>query len=103
MLEAVLELPSHLRKRLIKALECEMLAEPYTETGLSAALGGQADWREVLAALNEVSGLGVSPRAGAAWIRSLEAAKASRPIPDLVWSGPEVPGVHARDTPPVSG
>jgi phosphatidylserine/phosphatidylglycerophosphate/cardiolipin synthase-like enzyme len=31
-------------------------------------------------------------------IRTLEDAKASRPFPDLVWSGPEVPGVYARDT-----
>jgi phosphatidylserine/phosphatidylglycerophosphate/cardiolipin synthase-like enzyme len=98
MLNAVLALPSHLRSRLVKALDCETLAEPYTETALSAVLGGHADCGELLAALNEVSRLGVSSRASAAWIRSLEAAKASRPIPDLVWSGPEVPGVHARDT-----
>lgn len=98
MLNAVLALPSHLRTRLIKALECEMLSEPYTETALNGVLGGQASYGGVLAALNEVSRFGISPRASAAWIRSLEAANASRPIPDLVWSGPEVPGVHARDT-----
>jgi len=98
MLEAVFSLPSHLRARLVKALESEILAEPYSETGLSAALGGQSAGEEVLSALNAVSCLGVSGRAIAIWIRTLENAKASRPSPDLVWSGPEVPGVHARDT-----
>jgi hypothetical protein len=46
--------------------------------------------------------MGLSAPACAAWIRSVEAASARNPRPDLVWSGPEVPGVHARDTRRVS-
>jgi len=98
MLETVFALPSHVRARLVKALESEMLAEPYSEMALSSVLGGQSTGEEVLAALNAVSRLGVSGRATAIWIRTIEDAKASRPSPDLVWSGPEVPGGHARDT-----
>lgn len=98
MLEAVLALPPHLRSRLVKALESEILAEPYSEVGLSAALGGQRVGQEVLAALNAVNRMGVSGRATAIWIRTLEDAKTSMPSPDLVWSGPEVPGVYARST-----
>ena len=42
--------------------------------------------------------MGVSGRAAAAWLRAVEQARARLPAPDLVWSGPEVPGLHARDT-----
>ncbi len=98
MLDAVLALPSHMRARLVKALESGVLASPYSEVALAAALGRGNSIEGVLAALNSVSAMGVDGQATAAWIRSIEEAQASRPIPDLVWSGPEVPGVHARDT-----
>jgi phosphatidylserine/phosphatidylglycerophosphate/cardiolipin synthase-like enzyme len=42
--------------------------------------------------------LGVSGPAAAAWLRSVEQVLSRRPMPDLVWSGPEVQGLHARDT-----
>ncbi len=42
--------------------------------------------------------LGLSARACAAWIRSMDAAAVRSARPDLVWSGPEVAGIHARDT-----
>jgi phosphatidylserine/phosphatidylglycerophosphate/cardiolipin synthase-like enzyme len=42
--------------------------------------------------------MGVSGPAAAAWIRTVDEVAARRPIHDLVWSGPEVPGLHARDT-----
>jgi phosphatidylserine/phosphatidylglycerophosphate/cardiolipin synthase-like enzyme len=32
------------------------------------------------------------------WIRTLAKVDSRSPRPDLVWSGPEVPGLHARDT-----
>jgi hypothetical protein len=41
---------------------------------------------------------GVAGPAAAAWIRSLEDALARVRRPELVWTGPEVPGLHARDT-----
>lgn len=50
------------------------------------------------AALAALSQMGFSGTACAEWIRSVEAASSRSPRPDLVWSGPEVPGVHARDT-----
>ena len=36
--------------------------------------------------------------AAAAWLRTIARAATRTPKPDLVWSGPEVPGLHARDT-----
>ena len=34
----------------------------------------------------------------AAWLRTIDDAASRTRKPDLVWSGPEVPGLHARDT-----
>src|SRR5581483_3867631 len=42
--------------------------------------------------------LGISGPAAAMWLRSVAKAASRSPRPDLVWSGPEVPGLHARDT-----
>jgi len=48
--------------------------------------------------LLELGRLGISGPAAAAWLRTIAQAVARTPAPDLVWSGPEVPGLHARDT-----
>jgi len=65
---------------------------------LQSALGLRAGGEEVAAALGDLERLGISGAAAAAWIRELEAVALRSPSPDLVWSGPEVPGLHARDT-----
>jgi phosphatidylserine/phosphatidylglycerophosphate/cardiolipin synthase-like enzyme len=48
--------------------------------------------------LLELERLGVRGPAAAAWIHSIEAASSRIPRPDLVWTGPGVPGVDARNT-----
>jgi phosphatidylserine/phosphatidylglycerophosphate/cardiolipin synthase-like enzyme len=48
--------------------------------------------------LAELDRLGVAGPAAAAWIRTAGEASARGPRTDLVWSGPEVAGLHARDT-----
>ena len=50
------------------------------------------------AALGELARLGVSPDACAAWLAGFDAVSGRLPRPDLVWSGPEVPGCHGRAT-----
>lgn len=98
MTEAFLALPAHLRRRLVQALDSGLLAAPYSEVALRSALGLREGGGEVAAALDELERLGVAGPAAGAWIGALEAAAVRTPRPDLVWSGPEVPGVHARDT-----
>jgi DNA-binding CsgD family transcriptional regulator len=73
-----------------KAFRVAQLAKP----GPTHDEGGDA----VAEALMGLGRLGLSDAAIAAWIRSVEEVAARTPRPDLVWSGPEVPGVHARDT-----
>lgn len=67
-------------------------------SALQASVGDSKYHAQLVAALREMGELGVSGHAAAAWIRSLARADARVPRADLVWSGPEVPGVQARDT-----
>lgn len=98
MIGAIRELPSHLRKRLASALESGILTTPYSAHSLQSVLNLQEAGVGIAGALLEMEHLGVSGPAAAAWIRTVDEATVRMPRPDLVWSGPEVPGVHARDT-----
>ncbi len=98
MTEALLALPAHLRRRLAEALESGMLAAPCSEAALRSAIGLRQGGEGIVAALAELERLGVTGPGAAAWIRALEQTALRAPRPDLVWSGPSVAGVHARDT-----
>jgi len=98
MIEGLLDVPAHLRERLASALETGVLSLPSSAAALSSALGTSTARQEIANALDEFARHGVSPTAAAAWIRSLEHAAARVRRPELVWTGPEVPGLHARDT-----
>ncbi len=98
MIDALLDLPSHLRERLASALESGLLVAPHSAASLRSVLGTTEGGEDVGGALLELERLGISGPAAAVWIRTVERAAARAPRPDLVWSGPEVPGLHARDT-----
>ena len=98
MTVALIALPDHLRARLAAALESESLRPPYGAVGLRAALGSNDGGEAVLLGLSELDRLGIRGPAAAAWIRTAAKARDTVPRPDLVWTGPEVPGLHARDT-----
>src|SRR6266404_3342577 len=98
MIDALLGLPTHLRRRLADALESGLLAAPCSPVSLRSVLGLREGGEDIVAALGELERMGVFGPASAARIRTVEQAASRTPAPDLVWSGPEVPGVHARDT-----
>jgi phosphatidylserine/phosphatidylglycerophosphate/cardiolipin synthase-like enzyme len=98
MIEALLGQPTHLRKRLVSALESGVLATPCSAASVRSVLGMQGGSEGIVGALVELERLGISGPAAAAWIRTVDEATSSMPRADLVWSGPEVPGLHARDT-----
>lgn len=98
MYEALLVLPQHQRARLASALDSGQLTAPYTAYSLRSALGVLNHEEKVADDLNELDKLGISGRSAAAWLTVYEQANARTLKPDLVWSGPEVPGLHARDT-----
>jgi phosphatidylserine/phosphatidylglycerophosphate/cardiolipin synthase-like enzyme len=98
VIDALLDMPSHLRKRLVSALEAGLLVTPFSAASLRSVLGSQEGGEDVVGALLELERLGISGPAAAAWIRTAEEVSSRVPRPDLVWSGPDVPGLHARDT-----
>jgi phosphatidylserine/phosphatidylglycerophosphate/cardiolipin synthase-like enzyme len=98
MNDVLLDLPSHLQQRLASALESRLLAAPYSIASVRSVLGGAEGCDEVVQALLELERLGISGPAAAALIRAIERTSARAVKPDLVWSGPEVAGLHARDT-----
>jgi len=94
--DALAAMPGHLRKRLVHSLDTGALAAPYSPSALHMALGDSDPM--VLAALERLAAKGITDLVAAQWIRALDRAATAAPAPDLVWSGPEVPGVPARDT-----
>jgi phosphatidylserine/phosphatidylglycerophosphate/cardiolipin synthase-like enzyme len=98
MIDALLALPPHLRERLATALDAGLLSGGSSAAAVRAVLGSGDSSDKAAASLVELERLGVSGAAGAVWIRSLAQAESRSPRADLVWSGPEVAGLHARDT-----
>jgi len=97
-MHALLELPPHARERLAAALETGQLGPTFTAASLRSVLGQADGIAEVQDALTELTEGGVAGPTAARWLRLLGRARDATVRPDLVWSGPEVPGLHARDT-----
>jgi len=98
MIDDLLLLPHHLRRRLANALESGLLAPPYAAASLRSVLGLREGDEKVSRELLELERRGVTAPAAAAWVRAVDEVASRIPRPDLVWSGPEIPGLHARDT-----
>ncbi len=98
MTEALLALPAHLRRRLARALETGRLEAPVTVGAVRSELGVRRGADGLVEALTAWEALGVPDRAKAAWLRSLEEAASRRAAPELVWSGPKVPGAYVGET-----
>ena len=94
----VAALPAHLRKRLADAYDTGTLPDAPSPLALRSMLGMRDGTEELAADLSELARIGITGRAVAAWMCSLDQAVGRAPALDLVWSGPEVPGLHARDT-----
>ena len=98
MIEPLLSLPPHLRSRLAGALETGILSPPWSLVGLRSVLSITEGAEEILESVDKLEKMGLSGTAVAAWIRTVSQAAERTTRPDLVWSGPEIPGLHARDT-----
>lgn len=98
MIASLLDVPPHLLERLASALETGLLGMSPTEASLRAVLGSHYNSESTLHAILDLDRLGVTGPAAAAWLRTIVQATNRIKKPDLVWSGPEAPGLHARDT-----
>jgi len=97
-MDALLRLPANVRDRLAGGLETGLISATSTLAGMRSVLGLREGGEAIQAALGDLERKGLSEAACAALIRALDSVEASQRKPDLVWSGPEVPGLHARDT-----
>lgn len=97
-MSVLLDIPSHQRDRLASALESGLLGTSPSIASLRSVLGGGQNVEEIATSLGELGRLGISGAAAATWLRAIGRALGRSRKPDLVWSGPEVPGLHARDT-----
>ncbi|MDE0037650.1 MAG: DISARM system phospholipase D-like protein DrmC [Gammaproteobacteria bacterium] len=98
MIDSLGALPPHLREKLASALDTGLLPRSPSATTLRSILGLRTGGEELAAGLKELETLGVTGRGAAAWLRALTRVGTRTHLPDLVWSGPELPGVPARDT-----
>lgn len=98
MMDALMELPEHIRKRLATALESKLIAPPYSAASLRSVLGVRNECEGIIRVLLSLERLGISGPAAAEWFKTVDAATSRIVRADFVWSGPEVPGLHARDT-----
>lgn len=98
MTESLHELPAHLKKRLVAGLESGALAAPFARAAVRAILGSDEQLDRIVDGLSRLDAMGLTGAHAAQYLRSVDAAVARLPRPDIVWSGPEVPGLHARDT-----
>jgi len=98
MIDAVLDLAPHHRRRLADALERATLPVPCKPVTVRAVLGLDDGADDVVFVVDGFRRMGLNGTAAAAWLRALDEAGARHRRPDLVWSGPKVDGVHARDT-----
>lgn len=94
----LLEVPAHVRSRLSKAIEFGLVGAPATPSSIATALGGHEFVQVAVNGLAELEGQGIEGRGVASWLRAVDEAMGRVPRPHLVWSGPEAPGLHARDT-----
>lgn len=98
MIDLLLALPDHMRRRLAHALESGLLGPPYAASSIAAVLGIRQGIEKIRDSLLALGKQGIAGRGAAACIRAVDEAMSRIPRPDLVWSGPEVAGLHARDT-----
>jgi phosphatidylserine/phosphatidylglycerophosphate/cardiolipin synthase-like enzyme len=98
VIDALIDLPPHLRDRLASALESGLLSTPYSMGALRSALGAVGVGENLLEAVREMQRLGIEGAGAATMIRTISDVTRRATKPDIVWSGPEVPGLHARDT-----
>lgn len=98
MIDPLLALPAHLRERLARALDSGQVEPPYGRGSVRAALNSSEQIEAICAALTRLGERGVPGPAIALALDVAGRVAARLDRPQLVWSGPEVPGLHARDT-----
>ena len=91
-------LPPNVALALAGALELETLRPPFTRASVGATVRDATLVDGVAASLTALQASGASGRSTATWLRAIVATRRRAPSPSLVWSGPQVSGLHQRET-----
>src|SRR5690606_16640095 len=97
MIEPLFDLDPGTRDRLAHALAAGSLPLRARRMALRSSTGID-DGDGVLHSLIALEDQGLDARSASVLIRSLDSISGKRRKPDLVWSGPDAPGVYARNT-----
>ena len=98
VIESINRIPTHLRDRVAGAMDSGFLSHDSAFNLVRRVVGADDDARLVMEVLKALGEAGVSVQAGAEWLRSLNRERAATSRPELVWTGPEPPNMHARET-----
>lgn len=98
MIDALLDLPAHVRQRLAGALRSGLLGAPYAVASIRSVLNAGDASQAIAEALGALDKRGVPGAAVAELLTVADRVAARAPRLDLVWSGPTVAGLHARNT-----
>lgn len=98
MIEPLLALPPSVALALAGALEMGIVRAPFTRASVGATVRDASLVDGVTASLTALQATGASGRSTGAWLRALVASRRRVPSPSLAWSGPQVPGLHQRET-----
>ena len=98
MIEALLALPPNVALALAGALELGTVRPPFTRASVGTVVRDATLVDGVAASLTALQASGASGRSTATWLRAIVATRRRAPSPTLVWSGPQVPGLHQRET-----
>ena len=98
MIEALLTLTPQSRNRLAHGLACGALDLKPTRVALRSVAGITEEAGAVLDALAGLGARGMDSVGVSVLLETLSQAENRERKPDLVWSGPEAPGVHVRGT-----
>ncbi len=98
MINALIDLPAHLRQRLASALRSGLLGSPYALASIRSVVNAGESNHAISEALLELERLGASGPAVAEMLKLVDKSAVRALRLDVVWSGPTVAGLHARNT-----
>lgn len=98
MIDELLAVPPYIRERLACALEVGLIDGEPSEAAIRSVAGSSAYAGPIMQILAEFRRFGLSSKVASTWLRSMNKEHTCASQTDLVWSGPEVAGLHARDT-----
>jgi phosphatidylserine/phosphatidylglycerophosphate/cardiolipin synthase-like enzyme len=98
VIDRALSLAPDVRRRLVAAIRSRQIREPLSSMSVLRVVGDSKESARVFEWLSVLQDRGVDLAGAAFALDCVEECERRASDPVVVWSGPEVPGVHSRDT-----